>query len=74
MLYLLKNSVYTRLADIDRYGFPVRGGACGGEPALEGAGEVRQMPTEYGLSGWDMTYILPADRELHDRIKKKEEA
>ena len=27
---------------------------------------------EYGLSGWDMTYILPADKELHDKMKEKE--
>lgn len=34
--------------------------------------KVRRMLVEYGLSGWDMTYILPADKELHERIKKKE--
>ena len=31
------------------------------------------MSVEYGLSGWDMTYILPADKALHDKIKEKEE-
>ena len=34
---------------------------------------ARRMLAEYGLSGWDMTYILPADKKLHDKIKKKEE-
>lgn len=34
--------------------------------------KVRRMLTEYGLSGWDMAYILPAGKELHDRMKKKE--
>ena len=35
--------------------------------------KVRRMLEEYGLSGWDMTYILPADKALHDKIKGKEE-
>lgn len=30
------------------------------------------MFVEYGLSGWDMAYILPADKAIHDRIKEKE--
>lgn len=34
--------------------------------------KVRRMLTEYGLSGWDMAYILPAGKELHDRMKRKE--
>lgn len=33
--------------------------------------KVRRMLVEYGLSGWDMTYILPADKVLHDKIKEK---
>ena len=34
--------------------------------------KVRRMLVEYGFSGWDMTYILPADKELHDHMKRKE--
>lgn len=72
-----ENSVYARLADISNRlivaGFPweaelVREGLPRKE--LE---KVRRMLTEYGLSGWDMTYILPADKALHDRMKEKEE-
>lgn len=33
---------------------------------------VRRMLTEYGLAGWDMTYILLKDKKLHDKMKKKE--
>ena len=36
--------------------------------------KVRRMLVEYGLSGWDMPYILLKDRELHNYIKEKEEA
>lgn len=73
-----ENSVYTRLGDISArlvaLGFP-----CEAKLVREGLPQkelekVRRMLTEYGLSGWDMTYILPADKELHDKIKKKEEA
>lgn len=35
--------------------------------------KVRRMLAEYSLSGWDMPYILLKDRELHNRIKEKEE-
>lgn len=72
-----ENSVYTRLSDISNrlivMGFP-----CEAELVREGLPrkeleKVRRMLVEYGLSGWDMTYILPADKELHDRMKKKEE-
>lgn len=71
-----ENSVYTRLADISNrlivMGFP-----CEAELVREGLPrkeleKVRRMLTEYGLSGWDMAYILQADKELHERIKKKE--
>lgn len=36
--------------------------------------KVRRMLTEYGLSGWDMPYILIRDRELHERMKSVEES
>lgn len=73
-----ENGVYTRLADISNrlivMGFP-----CEAELVREGLPrkeleKVRRMLTEYGLSGWDMTYILPADKALHDKIKEKEES
>lgn len=72
-----ENIVYTRLADISNrlivMGFP-----CEAELVREGLPrkeleKVRRMLMEYGLSGWDMTYILPADKALHDKIKEKEE-
>ena len=72
-----ENSVYTRLGDISArlvaLGFP-----CEAELIRKGLPQkelkkVRRMLTEYGLSRWDMTYILPADKELHDRMKRKEE-
>ena len=72
-----ENSVYTRLADISNrlivMGFP-----CEAELVRDGLPrkeleKVRRMLVEYGLSGWDMTYILPADKALHDKIKEKEE-
>jgi hypothetical protein len=34
--------------------------------------KARRMLMEYGLSEWDMTYILIKDRELHERVKGKE--
>lgn len=72
-----EDGVYTRLANISNrlivMGFP-----CEAELVREGLPQkelekVRRMLTEYGLSGWDMTYILPADKALHDRMKEKEE-
>lgn len=73
-----EDSVYTRLADISNQlisaGFPCEAKLVRkGLPRKE-LEKVRRMLTEYGLSGWDMTYILQADKELHDRMKKKEEA
>lgn len=73
-----ENSVYTRLADISKQ-LIVMGFPCEAELVREGLPrkeleKVRRMLVEYGLSGWDMAYILPADKELHDKIKKKEEA
>lgn len=71
-----ENIVYTRLAGISNQliimGFP-----CEAELVREGLPrkeleKVRRMLAEYSLSGWDMTYILPADKELHDKMKKKE--
>jgi hypothetical protein len=68
-----ENSVYTRLASISN-DLTVEGFPC--EAALVSEGlprkeleRVRRMITEYGLSGWDMTYILLRDRELHDKMK-----
>lgn len=70
-----ENSVYTRLADISNQliimGFP-----CEAELEREGLlrkelEKVRRMLTGYGLSGRDMAYILPVDKELHDCIKKR---
>lgn len=71
-----EDSVYTRLGDISArliaLGFPCKAKLVReGMPRKE-LKRVRRMLTEYGLSGWDMTYILPADKELHDRIKGKE--
>lgn len=71
-----EDSEYTRLGDISArliaLGFPCKTKLVReGMPRKE-LKRVRRMLTEYGLSGWDMTYILPADKELHDRIKGKE--
>ena len=71
-----ENSVYTRLADISKQlivmGFPCEADlVCKGLPRKE-LEKMRRMLTEYRLSGWDMTYILPADKALHDRMKLKE--
>lgn len=72
-----ENSIYTRLAGISNrlivMEFPyeaelVREGLP--QKELE---KVRRMLTEYGLSGRNMTYILQADKALHDKIKGKEE-
>lgn len=71
-----ENLVYTRLAGISgqliAMGFP-----CEAELVREGLSRkelerVRRMLVEYELSGWDMAYILPADKALHDKIKEKE--
>lgn len=71
-----EDSAYTNLAAISNelivMGFP-----CEAELIREGlprkeVEKVRRMLTEYGLSGWDMPYILIKDRELHNCIKGKE--
>lgn len=31
--------------------------------------KVRRMLTEYGISGWDMSYILLKDEKLHKKMK-----
>jgi hypothetical protein len=71
-----ENSVYSRLASIAN-DLTVEGFPC--EAALVSEGlprkeieRVRRMITEYGLSGWDMSYILIKDRELHEKIKALE--
>lgn len=71
-----ENSVYTRLADISKQ-LIVMGFPCEAKLVREGLPrkeleKVRRMLTEYGFSGWDMAYILQADKDLHERIKKKE--
>lgn len=71
-----EDGVYTRLGEISaqliEMGFP-----CEAKLVLDGLPRkelerVRRMLTEYGLSGWDMAYILQADKELHGKMKKKE--
>lgn len=71
-----ENSVYIRLADINNrlivMGFPCEADLVkDGLPQKE-LKKVRRMLVEYGMSGWDMAYILPADKALHDKMKKKE--
>lgn len=71
-----ENSVYTRLGDISARlvasGFPCEAALVReGLPRKE-LRKVRRMLAEYGLSGWDMAYILQADKALHDRIKREE--
>jgi hypothetical protein len=65
--------VYTKLAsianDLTVAGFPCEADlVCEGLPRKE-IERVRRMVTEYGLSGWDMSYILLRDRELHEKVK-----
>lgn len=72
-----EDSVYTRLAAISN-DLIVMGFSCEAELVREGlprkeVEKVRRMLTEYGLSGWDMTYILIKDLELHEKIKELEE-
>ena len=73
-----ENSVYSRLSAISNElvisGFPCEAELvreCLPRKEIE---KVRRMLTEYGLSGWDMPYILLKDRELHNYIREKEEA
>lgn len=71
-----EDSVYIRLGDISaklvEMGYPCEAALVReGLPRKE-LKRVRRMLTEYGLSGWDMAYILPADQELHDKIRRKE--
>lgn len=71
-----ENSVYTRLGAIsnslETMGFPCEAALVQrGLPEKE-IGKVRRMLTEYGLAGLDMTYILLKDKELHEKMKKKE--
>lgn len=72
-----EDGVYSKLASISNelivMGFP-----CEAELVRDGlprkeVEKVRRMLVEYGLSGWDMPYILIRDRELHNQIKEKEE-
>ncbi len=72
-----EDSVYSRLAAISNE-LIVMGYPCEAELVRKGIPrkeieKVRRMLTEYGLSGWDMPYILIKDRELHERMKEKEE-
>jgi ferritin len=72
-----ENGVYAKLADISNrlvtLGFP-----CEADLVCEGLNrkeieKIRRMLTEYSLSGWDVSYILLADRRLHEKMKEKEE-
>lgn len=72
-----ENSVSTRLGDISTR-LVSMGFLCEVTLVREGLPrkeleKVRRMLTEYGPSGWDMTYILPAGKVLHGRMKGKEE-
>lgn len=72
-----ENSVYTRLGAISAQ-LSAGGFICEAELVNNGLPrkeleQARRMLTEYALSGWDMTYILEADKRLHDKIKAKEE-
>lgn len=71
-----ENSVYTRLSSIAN-DLVVAGFPCEAELVQEGLPRkeierVRRMLTEYALSGWDMSYILIRDRELHGKVKALE--
>lgn len=71
-----EDSVYTRLGSIanelENMGMPCESKLVrSGIPCNE-IERVRRMLAEYSLSGWDMTYILLADKKLHKKIKKKE--
>ncbi len=71
-----ENSVYARLGaianELDTMGMPCEASLVRkGLPRAE-IENVRRMLTEYGLSGWDMSYILPANKKLHNKIKKRE--
>lgn len=72
-----EDSVYSRLASISN-DLIVMGYPCEAEQVRKGlprkeVEKVRRMLVEYGLSGWDMPYILLKDRELHEKIKRIEE-
>lgn len=72
-----EDSVYSRLASISN-DLIVMGYPCEAEQVRKGlprkeVEKVRRMLVEYGLSGWDIPYILLKDRELHEKIKKFEE-
>lgn len=71
-----EDSVYTRLADTSNrlivMGFPCEAGLVREDLPRKEIEKVRRMLVEYGLSGWDMPYILLKDRELHNYIKGKE--
>lgn len=71
-----ENSVYARLGaianDLENMGMPCEASLVRkGLPKNEIC-KVRRMLTEYGLAGWDMTYILLKDKELHEKMKAKE--
>lgn len=71
-----ENGVYARLGEIanelETMGMPCEAALVRkGLPRSE-IEDVRRMLTEYGLSGWDMSYILLADKKIHGKIKKKE--
>ena len=71
-----ENSVYSRLGEISgsliSMGFPHEAELVKKGLPTEEIGKVRRMLSEYGLSGWDMAFILTEDQELHKKIKKME--
>lgn len=73
-----EDNVYSHLAAISN-DLIVGGFPCEADLVREGlprkeVEKVHRMLAEYGLSGWDMPYILLKDRELHNCMKEKEES
>lgn len=72
-----EDSVYSNLSAISNElivsGFPCEAELVREDLPQKEIEKVRRMLVEYGLSGWDMPYILIRDRELHNQIKEKEE-
>jgi hypothetical protein len=68
-------AVYSELAEIANE-LTVEGYPCEAELVSSGLPRkelerVRRMLTEYSMSGWDVSYILLRDKELHDKMKAK---
>jgi ferritin len=71
-----ENSVYTRLAaiveELEELGFPCEAALVSDGIGTKEIERVRRMMQAYTLAGWDMTYILITDKQLHDKMKRKE--